>query len=395
MKSRALLIRQGQVFAPEPLGIQDVLILNEDIAAIGSHLEIPHWCDGTEISAIGHFVFPGFVDQHVHLGGGGGEGGPQFRTPEIALTALTIAGVTTAVGVLGTDGTTRSVSGLLATARGLEIEGISTFIYTGAYEVPTRTITDTPRNDVVLIDKVIGIGEIAVSDHRGSHPSDRVLAQLASEARVGGLLSGKAGVLHLHLGSGPRKLQPVYEVLEMADLPIETFVPTHLNRTRSLLESSVQLGQRGGWLDLTSGIVPTTDDPDAVSPPDAMMFLQDHGVLWNHISFSSDAQGSAPTFDAKGNLVKMAMGSANTMWDAVRGLVKRGISWDQAIAPVTSTPASILKLSRVGRLRPGAIGHLVLVRDETIVKVVSKGRLMVDDARPIVFGTYEQQAPAR
>lgn len=391
MKSRALLIRQGRVFAPEPLGIQDVLIINEDIVANGSHLEIPSWCDGTEISAKGHLVFPGFVDQHVHLAGGGGEGGPQFRTPEISLTALTVAGVTTAVGVLGTDGTTRSVSGLLATARGLEAEGLSTLIYTGAYEVPTRTITDNPRNDVVLIDKVIGIGEIAVSDHRGSHPSDRVLAQLASEARVGGLLSGKAGVLHLHLGSGPRKLQPVYEVLGMADLPIETFVPTHLNRNRALLEDAVNLGQRGGWLDLTAGIVPTSEDPDAVDPAAAMIFLKDHGVLWNHISFSSDAQGSAPTFDAQGHLVKMAMGSATTMWLAVLGLVKRGIPWDQAIAPVTSTPATILKLPRVGRLRPGAIGHVVMIYDETIAKVVSKGRLMVEDARPIVFGTYEQE----
>lgn len=390
MKSRALLIHQGEVFAPTPMGIQDVLIINEQIVAIGSRLEIPSWCDGTVISAKGHMVFPGFVDQHVHLAGGGGEGGPEFRTPEISLTALTKAGVTTAVGVLGTDGTTRSVAGLLAAARGLEAEGLSTFIYTGAYEVPTRTITDTPRNDVVLIDKVIGIGEIAVSDHRGSHPSDRTLAQLASEARVGGLLSGKAGVLHLHLGSGPRQLQPVYEVLAMADIPINTFVPTHLNRNSRLLSDAVELGHRGGWLDLTTGIVPTSDDPDAVDPADAMIFLRDQGVPWNHISFSSDAQGSAPTFDAKGHLTKMAMGSATTTWQAVLGLVQRGIPWHQAIEPVTSTPATILQLSRVGRLEPGAIAHLVLIQDDTISKVVSKGTLMVDDARPIVFGPYEQ-----
>lgn len=390
MKSGALLIQQGQVFAPEPLGVQDILIINENIAAIGSSLDMPEWCDGTAISAKGHLVFPGFVDQHVHLAGGGGEGGPQFRTPEISLTALTRAGVTTAVGVLGTDGTTRSVSGLLATARGLEAQGLSTFIYTGAYEVPTRTITDTPRNDVVLIDKVIGIGEIAVSDHRGSHPSDRSLAQLASEARVGGLLSGKAGVLHLHLGSGPRKLEPVYEVLRMADIPIDTFVPTHLNRNRALLADAVKLGQRGGWLDLTTGILPTADDPDAVDAAAAMTFLQDHGVQWDHVSFSSDAEGSAPTFDAEGRLVSMAMGSANTLWQAVLALVKRRVSWDRAIQPITSTPADILKLSRVGRLKPGAIGHVVMIQDETISKVVAKGRLMVDEGRPIVFGTYEE-----
>ncbi len=388
---KALLIQGGTVFAPQPLGQQDILVVGERVAAIGSALKLPSWCDGTVLSARGAMVVPGLVDQHVHMAGGGGEGGPQFRTPEIALTALTTAGVTTAVGVLGTDGTTRSVAGLLAKARGLEAEGLTTYIYTGAYQVPTRTITDTPRNDIVLIDKVLGIGEIAVSDHRGSHPSDRVLAQLASEARVGGLLSAKAGVLHLHLGNGPRRLTPVYQVLEMADLPIDTFVPTHLNRDPRLLEDAVALGRAGGWLDLTSGIMPAIDDPDAIAPADAAHYLRQHGVAWDHISFSSDAQGSAPIFDASGRLVRMEMGSADSLWQAVVRLVQSGLAWDEALAPATTTPASILKLHDVGHLAPGGLAHLLLVRDHTIETVVAKGRIMVKDTRPVIYGTYEKR----
>lgn len=389
MMVEALLVRGGTVYAPKALGRQDVLIIGERIAAIGDHLEIPPWCRGQEISMEGALVVPGLVDQHVHIAGGGGEGGPQFRTPEIRLTQLTRAGITTVVGVLGTDGTTRSVSGLLATARGLEAEGLTTYIYTGAYQVPTRTITDNPRNDIILIDKVLGIGEIAVSDHRGSHPSDRVLAELAAEARVGGLLAGKAGVLHLHMGSGPRRLGPVYQVLEIADLPPDTFVPTHLNRNRELLQDAVDLGRRGGWLDITTGIEPADDDPDAVAPASAARFLREQGVPWDHISFSSDAEGSAPTFDAQGHLVRMEMGSADTLWQAVLSLVKSGVSWEDALAPATSTPAHILKLRLVGKIAPGMIANVLGIQEDMIRTVIAKGQIMVRDGKPIVYGTYE------
>ncbi len=389
MMIEALLVRGGTVYAPKDLGRQDVLIIGERIAAIGDHLELPPWCLGQVVSVQDALIMPGLVDQHVHIAGGGGEGGPQFRTPEIRLTQLTRAGITTVVGVLGTDGTTRSVSGLLAAARGLEAEGLTTYIYTGAYEVPTRTITDNPRNDIILIDKVLGIGEIAVSDHRGSHPSDRVLAELASEARVGGILAGKAGILHLHMGNGPRRLGPVYQVLEIADLPPDTFVPTHLNRDRELLHDAVGLGRRGGWLDITTGIGPVDDDPDAVAPSAAACYLREQGVPWDHISFSSDAEGSAPTFDARGHLVRMEMGSADTLWQAVLALVKNGVPWEEALAPATSTPAHILKLPLVGEIAPGMIANVLVIKGDMVDTVIAKGRIMVQDGKPLVYGTYE------
>ncbi|MCL4521544.1 MAG: beta-aspartyl-peptidase [Firmicutes bacterium] len=390
MTVTAVLVRGAQVFAPEPLGLVDVLSVGERIVAIGSELELPSWADGVELDGRGALLMPGLIDQHVHIAGGGGEGGPQNRTPEIRLTDLTTAGITTVVGVLGTDGTTRSVAELLAKARALEYEGITAWIYTGAYDVPTRTVTGSARRDIVLLDRVLGVGEVALSDQRGSHPSPQALAELATEARVGGLLSGKAGVLHLHLGSGRRHLQALIELVDQHDIPIDTFVPTHLNRARGLLADAVQYGKRGGWLDITSGIVPDAEDREAVDPAEALIDLSRQGIAWEHLSMSSDAQGSAPKFDAQGALTGMGIGRADSLWQAVRRLVTdHALTWSEALRPVTTTPARILKLANVGRVAVGWQADFLLVRDREIESVIARGQWMVGQGKPKRFGTFE------
>ena len=45
---------------------------------------------------------------HSHITGGGGEAGPASRCPEARLSELLDAGITTVVGVIGTDTVTRS-----------------------------------------------------------------------------------------------------------------------------------------------------------------------------------------------------------------------------------------------------------------------------------------------
>lgn len=395
MKARAVLIRGGEVYSPDPLGVVDILMVNDKIVAIGPDLELPEWSDGDRIDASGQLVFAGLVDQHVHFSGGGGEGGPQYRTPELSLTDLTECGLTTVVGILGTDGTTRSVQALLAKARALAFDGLNTRIYTGAYQVPTRTVTDNPRNDIILIDRIIGIGEIAISDHRGSHPSDRELAHLAGEARTGGLLAGKAGVLHLHVGSGDRLLSPVLEVLDIADVPIGTMVPTHLNRTRTLLEDSVRYGKRGGFLDITTSITPDAHNKVAVGPVEAVEVLRRAGIPLKQISFSTDAGGSAPVFDPAGHLVRMGIGGADSLWAGVRGLHRDlGMSWADAIRPATETPARILKLADVGRIHVGARADLIVTDGDKLLTVVAGGRVMVKEGRPVVFGMFEKPGDA-
>ncbi len=392
MKVRATLVQNGEVYAPESLGRVDVLTVGDRIVDIGPSLALPSWAEGEVVDAQGLMVFPGLVDQHVHITGGGGEGGPQFRTPELALTDLTRFGLTTVVGVLGTDGTTRSVQALLAKARALVLEGINAWIYTGAYQVPTRTITDTPRSDIILIDRILGVGEIAISDHRGSHPSDRELAQLAGEARTGGLLSGKAGVVHLHVGSGQRRLDPIFEILKIADIPISVLVPTHLNRTRDLLADAVRYGLMGGYCDITSSITPDAHDQKAVSPVESVETLRAAGVAHDRISFSTDAGGSAPVFNAAGELVHMGVGMPDSLFASCRDLHEElGLSWTEAIQPATTTPAAILKLNDVGRVAVGQRGDLILTDGQAVLTVVAGGRVMVRNQEPVVFGMFEKR----
>ncbi|CAB3395387.1 beta-aspartyl-peptidase [Kyrpidia spormannii] len=386
------LLTGAEVYAPEPLGRRDVLLFGRSVAHIAEHIEPPSSLPTAVVDLSGLILFPGLIDQHVHIAGGGGEGGFQNRTPEVALSHLTTAGVTTVVGVLGTDGTTRTVSGLLAKARALEAEGISTYIYSGAYQVPTRTITDNPRSDIVLIDKVIGVGEIAISDQRSTHPTVHDLIYLASEARVGGMLAGKAGVVHLHIGDDPSGLKPLFEALDQSYLPPTQFTPTHLNRRPELLNDAVQFASRGGVVDITSGIRPEAHDKVSVKPSKAVAELLGEGVRIDQITMSSDSNGSSPIFDDKGHLVAMSIGSATTLWEEIRDMIeKEGLAPEKAVSLSTAHVARVLRLPGKGRIRPGYDADLIAVDSGlNIAHVFARGRQMVRNGQPIVWGTFER-----
>lgn len=390
--SNITIIRNAHVYAPRPLGVKDVMIGGRHILAIGEALTLTGTgISVTELDARGMLLFPGLVDQHVHMAGGGGEGGFHYRTPEISLSHITTAGVTTVVGVLGTDGVTRTTRELLAKAQALDFEGVSTYIYSGAYQIPTRTITGMPRSDIVLIDKIIGIGEIAIADSRSSQPTHHDLAELASEARVGGLLAGKAGVLHLHLGDDDTKLQLLFDVLQKTELPRSIFVPTHLNRNPDLLKEAIKYAKEGGIVDLTSGIRPDEHDHMSVKPSIAIKKLLEAGVHTSLITMSSDSNGSSPIFDDNGKLISMGIGSIATLWEEIRdAIVQEKVPIEVALSLVTENVARLLKLEQKGTIQVGADADLLLTdADFRIVSVFAKSVQMVADGRPIVFGTYE------
>lgn len=386
------LIQNATVYSPKLLGVKDVLLGGQQILAVGDDLSI-HGAnlEIDLVDASGMYLFPGLIDQHVHMAGGGGEGGFHYRTPEISLSHITTAGVTTAVGVLGTDGVTRTTRELLAKSHALDFEGITTYIYCGAYQVPTRTITGTPRADIVLIDKVIGVGEIAISDTRSSHPSDNDLAELASEARVGGLLSGKAGVLHLHVGDDDTKLDTLFRLLERTELPKSTFTPTHLNRNPDLLKDAIRYGQSGGFVDVTSGIRPDEHDHISVKPSHAIRQLLNAGVKPYCITMSSDSNGSSPIFDDAGKLIAMGIGSIATLWEETRDtIVQEQVPIETAVAFVTRNVARVLKLGKKGSVQRALDADLMLTDDRfQIQHVFAKGKQVVQDGKPIVFGTFE------
>ncbi len=378
------IIKNANIYSPEPVGKRDILIAGERISHIAQEIPVPAGLGQVDVVDVkGATLVPGFLDQHVHLIGGGGEGGPATRTPEIQLSQITTAGVTTVVGCLGTDGTTRHMASLLAKARALEIEGITTFIYTGAYEVPTRTVTDNVRNDLVLIDKVIGVGEIAISDHRSAQPEIMDLRKLAAEARVGGMLGGKPGLFHFHVGGGPRGIQPIFDILETTELPIHMFTPTHMNRTPELLEQGARFTKRGGVVDITAG---------ARAYEGILKLLNDFGVSIDNITISSDGNGSLPKFDAQGNLIGLGVGSVMTTYDTWKDLIVRGhIPMEEALKIITTNVARNLNLvGRKGSVQVGADADFVVLNGELEIKQVwARGRLMVEGGKAIVKGTFE------
>lgn len=209
-------IKNVNVYAPEKLGKKDIVIVSDKIEGIYDCVNIPN--DFVNISIIDgkdKILFPGFLDSHVHIIGGGGEGGFKTRTPEISVISLVEAGITTVVGCIGTDGVCRDMRSLIAKAKGLEEEGITSYCYTGSYEIPVKTITESIKGDFMMVDKIIGVGEVALSDHRSSQATYQDFINTVAQARVGGILSGKAGIVNVHLGDGARRLDYLFKLIEV------------------------------------------------------------------------------------------------------------------------------------------------------------------------------------
>lgn len=392
----ALLLRGGSVFAPEPLGRADVLCLFGRIAAVGPDLPIPGAPFACEVlDARGLFVAPGLVDGHVHILGGGGEGGPATRAPEVTVTALLSAGITTVVGLLGFDGVMRSVPSLLAKARALAAEGVSAWIYTGSYQMPPATITGDVERDIALIGEVVGVGEVAIADARASQADPADVVRLAARARIGGLLAGKPGLLHLHVGDAPSGLRRLRAAVAQSDLPPRQFYPTHVNRRRPLLYEAAAFAREGAPIDITAACRPELGEPEAVPPEEALPLLLREGVDPERVTMSSDGNGSLPVFDAEGRVVEVGVGSLGVLWDGLRRAVRAGVPLPTALAAVTLNPARILGLARKGAVAPGADADLLVVDPELAIRrVIVGGRAWDQPAPPRASGPRPPARPA-
>lgn len=389
------LIKDAKVFSPEFIGERDVLILNDKIAAIEEGISIDG-VNGVEvevISARGKILVPGFIDGHVHIIGGGGEGGFKTRTPEILLTDIITGGITTIIGCLGTDGITRSMEALLAKAKGLQEEGITTYIYTGSYKVPTTTITGDLMKDIITIDKVIGVGEIAISDHRSSQPYNDELKKLAGDARVGGILSGKAGVIHFHIGSGPDMLKKLFDMIETTEIPFTQFLPTHINRNMNLLNEGIRYAKAGGYIDFTTSSDSDYLDDDETKASRALKKSIREGVPVERITFTSDGQGSLPRFNEKKEFVGLDIGRVSSLFKEVKdAILIDEIPMEIALKTITSNPADLLKLKGKGRIGKNYDADLVLLDEETldIDTVIARGQIMIQNKEIKTFGTFER-----
>ena len=387
-----LLIKNAELYTPSRVGRRDILLAGESIIAIAPSISVPGSPVCCEvIDAAGRVVVPGFIDGHVHITGGGGEGGFHTRTPELVLSGATMAGVTTVIGVLGTDGVARSLEALVAKVYALREEGLSAWCYTGCYRIPLLTITGDIMKDIMMIDPILGVGEVAISDHRSTRPSDAELARVAMEARVGGMLSGKAGVVNVHLGDAPDGLGPLVRIAAGEDLPRTQFIPTHCNRNPALLEQSVAWARDGGRVDFTASTVEAFLEEGETSAAASVARIKTEGIALDRVTVTSDGQGSLPSFDAAGRLRGLFVGSCSSLLEYLREAVgARGLALEDALGPITSNPAEALKLGCKGRVEEGLDADLVIL-DEGFVPdcVVARGRVMVRDGKAVVFGTFE------
>jgi beta-aspartyl-dipeptidase (metallo-type) len=388
-----LLIKNADVYAPRALGTQTLLIGGGRILWLGAARELGELpaalrARADVIDLEGARLIPGLVDAHVHVTGGGGEAGFRTRVPPVSLGRFTGAGVTTVVGLLGTDDVARTPQELLAAVYALREEGLNAYGYAGGYHVPPPTLTGTLRGDLVFIEALVGVGEIAISDHRSSQPTFEELLRLAADAHVAGLMTGKAGVLHLHLGDGTRGLELVRRALDETELPPAVFQPTHVNRRRALFAEAVALARRGCPIDITA--FPVADGEDAYAAAEALARYLASGAPAGLVTVSSDAGGCLPCFDADGRVSRMDVGDSGALLATLAAAEAAGLALTDALPAFTTNPAGVLRLAGKGAIAAGMDADLVALDATGAARtVIIRGEVHRRDGTAVRRGTFE------
>jgi beta-aspartyl-dipeptidase (metallo-type) len=385
-----LALRNAQVFSPDALGIRHLLLGGGKILWIGKHWQdMPADLGVDMLDLDGRRLIPGLIDGHVHVTGGGGEAGFRSRVPGLGLSHYSAHGITTVIGLLGTDTVARGPRDLLAAMYALREEGLSAFGYLGGYHLPAATLTGSVRSDLVFLEPLIGVGELAISDHRSSQPTLDELLRVASDAHVAGLMTGKAGIVHLHLGDGERGLDLVHRALTQSELPARVFQPTHVNRRRALFDEAVALSRRGVPMDVTA--FPVEEGEDAWTAADAFIRWRDAGAPMDRLTISSDAGGSLPCFDAHGQVCGMDVGTPGALLATLAELLERGVPLDTALPAFTANVATALRLPHKGRIGIGMDADLVcLDENHRTLHVIARGRLHRRDGHNRIVGTFER-----
>jgi len=357
------LIENAEIYAPTPRGLQHLMVAGSQIVWMGSaQISLPGGLDVEISDCKGQRLIPGFIDSHAHVTGGGGESGFASRVPAVELSRFTQAGVTTVVGLLGTDDTTRDTNSLVSQTRALREMGLNAFCYTGGYHVPPVTLMGSVRKDIVHCDPVIGVGELAISDHRSSQPTLDEVLRIASDANVAGMITGKAGIVHFHLGDGERGLDLIRSAIDNSEIPARVFNPTHINRRKALFEEACDLAKRGCYVDITA--FPVEYGEDAWSAKDAVVRYLQSGAPPNRVTVSSDGGGCLPRFDQEGRIIHMDIGSPDALIGTLAELVNEGMSLETALPAFTSNAAELLRLPNKGSIAVGCDADLIVLDDQ-------------------------------
>jgi beta-aspartyl-dipeptidase (metallo-type) len=357
------IIENGEIYAPEFLGKSSLLLSETNILKVGDVDKKAVKSLGVDYQTIDArkcLVVPGFIDPHEHLLGGSGEKGFSTQTPEISATEIVSAGITTVVGCLGVDTTMKTMPGLLAKAKALNEEGLNAFLWTGGYDVPPTTITDSARDDIMFIKEIIGAGEIAISDYRSTDHIPHELARLVIDTHNGGMLSKKAGVTHFHVGDGDERLRPLRILLkEFNVIKPEWLYPTHINRTEELMLEAVGLTKQGCFVDID-----TTEE----DLPERLEFYRASGGDLEKLTVSSDASITSP----------------KNLFEQIRACVfKQEFSIEQVLRLVTANTANILKLRQKGSIKQGFDADILILEKDSleIREVISGGKRLLRDGK--------------
>ncbi|MBX9929235.1 MAG: beta-aspartyl-peptidase [Gemmatimonadaceae bacterium] len=383
------LLTDCDLYAPHHVGRVAILVAGGRIAWIGTERPALPAALGVEtIDAVGLRVIPGLIDGHAHLTGGGGEAGPHTKVPPLALSRFTLGGVTTAIGVLGTDDVTRTTGELITAVHALRAEGLNAWAYTGGYHVPLTTLTGSVRGDMAFVECLIGVGELALSDHRSSQPTLDELLRIAADAHVGGLMTGKAGIVHLHMGDGVRGLQLVRDALAQSELPPRVFNPTHVNRRRALFDEAIALARGGCSIDVTA--FPVDEGEDAYDAAEALERYRASGAPPERITVSSDGGGCLPVFDGDGRVASFDVGRPAALIATIVDAVARGLALEAVLPAFTTNVARLLRLPHKGHISVGSDADLVILDARGGVRdVMIGGEWMVRAATAVRRGAFD------
>jgi beta-aspartyl-dipeptidase (metallo-type) len=380
------LIVNAEVYDPEPRGRQQLLLGGGQVLAMDERIDIGGGAVST-IDADGALLIPGFVDALTHPCGGGGEGGFGNRTGEVDVETFVLAGVTSPIGALGTDSLTRSLDVLYGTTRQLRARGLDALMYTGAYRVPAPTFTGDIARDLTLLPSVIGVGEVAISDHRSAQPTAQELRRIAADAQLGGILAGRGGTVMLHLGDGPAGLEPMHAAMAGTDLPASAFYPTHVNRDRALLEQAIAFAREGGYIDITASTTPELVEAGDIPALVALELALAEGVPPSQLTLSSDAGGSLPVY-VDGELTGLTAARPGILLQTLQQAITEAPDLlYPVLAAITRNPAAALRLPGLGQLAVGSAATLLLLQRDSgvLTDLCCRGRWLLRNGETITM----------
>jgi len=388
------IIKGAEVYAPEELGIRDILIAGKKIVRIGKDIEEPKGFECETVVAHGKIAYPGFIDIHIHSTGADDGQGPIGRTFDINWRDIVESGVTTAVGVQGGSIRVRSLEKLYVKTLELEMMGITSYMLTGCFKVPPPTLTGSIRKDVYLIEKVKGI-KTAISDPTTTHHTWRDLAAIASEVRIGASMARKGAITHVHVGRNPTRMDVMLEMVEETGLNPQHIVPTHVNRlTPDVIEQGIEYTKMNGVVDLSSLMRKEEGTLTGLKVEHTVKRMLDAGCSIENITVSSDGNVPMPIRDQDGKQVGLYIAPLDFTRREIRDIANNGVApLGEALKMVTKNPARILGLKGKGEIKEGYDADIVIadsVETMGIDKVYAKGKLQVDNGKSLFQGHYVQ-----